>query len=183
MPSARAPLPRHTAHGFTLVELIVVMVIVGVLGAIAAARFFDRATYDTAAYAEQLRALIRYGQKVAVAQNRPVFVRLDGNSVALCFTDFSSACAVAERVMAASGSNSGSSATALYCAGSTTWACEGGPQAITYSVAPARTVFSFDALGRPVALPAGPFARTVLTIGAGADARTVTIEQETGYVR
>lgn len=171
---------RVHLRGFTLVELITVMVIVGILAAVAATRYFDRTVFDTAAYAEQMKSLMRYGQKVAVAQNRPVHVRLDGNSVALCFEAAAGACPVNSRVLGASGSNSGSSATLARCAGSTTWACEGGPNNLTYTSNPGIAQFYFDALGRPVA--AGVFARTVLTVGSGATTRTITIEQETGYV-
>lgn len=172
---------RERQRGFTLVELITVMVIVGILAATAATRYFDRAVFDTASYADQLRALIRYGQKVAVAQNRKVYVRLDGNSVALCFEAPSAgACPDDSQVQGASGSNSGASATLARCANSSTWACEGGPNNISYSVAPASTSFWFDALGRPVS--ATGFQKTVLNVGSGANVKSVTIERETGYV-
>jgi len=109
-----------------------------------------------------------------------VHVRLDGNSVALCFEASAGACPVDSRVPGASGSNSGADATLARCDGSTTWACEGGPNNLTYTSTPVTAQFYFDALGRPVS--AGAFGRTVLTVGSGANKRTVTIEQETGYV-
>ena len=62
------------AAGFTMVELIMVIVIVGVLAAVAASRFFVRTGFDVAAFAEQVRAMARYAQKLAVAQNRVVWV-------------------------------------------------------------------------------------------------------------
>lgn len=170
-------------HGFTLVELIAVMVIVGILAAAAAVRYFDRAVYDAAAFTDQARALIRYGQKVAVAQNRSVYVRLDGASVSLCFVAPGAAvCPLAQRVRAPSGSNSGASGTLAGCDGSGSWACEGKLASISYTVAPAIGAFSFDALGRPVGAGSDPFAKTSMTVKSGASSAVLVVEADTGYV-
>jgi len=170
--------------GFTLVELILVMVIAGALAALGAARFFDRAGYDAAAHADQLRALVRYGQKVAIAQNRPVFVRLDGAGVALCFAG--TACGDADRVRPASAASAGAA-----CGGAA-WACAVNPAGISYaardSAGGAVAAFYFDALGRPCAqgdafgAAQSTFQTLTLSVAGDGGARAIVIEQETGYV-
>ena len=50
-----------------MVELALVIVIIGVLGAIAGPRLFNNSTFDERAYYDELVTSIRYAQKVAVA--------------------------------------------------------------------------------------------------------------------
>lgn len=172
---------QQRQQGFTLVELIAVMVIVGILAAAAAVRYFDRAVYDASSFTEQARALVRYGQKVAVAQNRSVYVRLDGSSVALCFAPTGGgACSELDRVKAASGSNSGEKTTLNRCDQSTVWSCEGTLNGVTYSTSPATSEFFFDALGRPGSN--NGFSKTTINVKAGANSAAVMIEAETGHV-
>src|SRR4051812_38308373 len=112
MPSRTARRPqshgaaRHPPAGFTMVELIVVMILVGILGAIGAARFFSRTGFDSAAYAEQLRGMARYAQKLAIGQHRNVFVAASPDGIALCYVN-ASPCPAAQAVPAPGGSNSG----------------------------------------------------------------------------
>lgn len=56
--------------GFTLVELIMMMVVVGVLAAYVAAKL-DFASYDADGCAETLKASIRMAQKLAIAKRVP----------------------------------------------------------------------------------------------------------------
>lgn len=172
---------RLPHRGFTLVELIVVMVLAGILAAVGVGRFFDRAGFDADAFAEQTRAMLRFAQKMAVAQNRPVYVRLDGNSVALCFSS-AAPCPPASQVLAPSGANSGSAATRQYCQ-SDAWECEGRPSTLTYSLSPAGGTLYFDALGRPHdATGADSFPELTISIAGGGLARAVVVAPETGYV-
>lgn len=179
---------RLRASGFTMVELITVIVLVGILASIGVARFADRRAFDSVQFADQGRAMLRYAQKTAIAQGRPVFVRLDGTSLALCFD-----AACAQRVLPPSGSNSGSAVTIARCAGVSAWFCEGLPAGLTYALQPAAsytapTSFFFDPVGRPYraadAWPAGNSTFVNLTIRISGDGTNhdIIVEQETGYV-
>jgi MSHA pilin protein MshC len=66
--------PVKPQSGFTLVELITVMVIIGVLAVAALPRFVNRSAYDSRAFYDQLIATLRYAQKSAIAQHRFVCV-------------------------------------------------------------------------------------------------------------
>lgn len=61
-------------------ELITIMVIVGILAAVAAPRFFDRGVFDSRGFYDQAASAIRYAQKVAIAQHRVVCVDITGNN-------------------------------------------------------------------------------------------------------
>jgi MSHA pilin protein MshC len=168
-------------RGFTLVELIAVIIVVGILGAVAAGRFLGRSSFDSVAYADQAAALLRYGQKVAVAQNRNVYVRLNASGIALCYD---AACAAGSRVQAPGGGNSGSAATKLAC-NDGAWACEAPPQQVR--VTPVAS-FYFDALGKPFAAtdvaptPVSTFSKLDVVVRASESVRTISVEMETGYV-
>jgi MSHA pilin protein MshC len=160
-------------------------VLTGILGAVASSRFIGRESFDTRAYTDQTLAQLRFAQKAAIAQNRPVFVRLNGASIALCFD---AACAT--RVLA-SGGNSASSKTLDACAQDKTWYCEAPPGPTTYALTPAldasQPYFFFSALGKPYAATDNvgadaTFARLEMTIQRGGESQTLHVEEETGYV-
>lgn len=173
---------RRSQRGMTMVELIVVMVLVGLLGAIGISRFFDRTSFDADAFTEQTRAMLRYAQKVAVARNSEVSVRLNGSSVALCLGAAVN-CGSGSQVRAPAGSNSGNGATRAACGeAAATWYCEGVPQGVAYQLAGASAYFFFDALGRPHTAD-GPLGQALtLTISGDGITRSVRVEPETGYV-
>lgn len=189
-PATRLPGVRAGQFGFTLVELVMVIVIVGILGAVVAPRFVNRTTFDASGYNNQLIALLRYGQKLAIAQNRNVFVRLNGSSVALCYN---ATCSAGARVLAPGTTNTGSAATRLRCVDPVTnvfdggWACEGVPDGVAMTGA---ITFYFDATGAPFAASdAQPTLvstfpdRLALSVSGAGVALTTTIEGGTGYVR
>lgn len=73
-------------QGFSLIELIVVMVIAGILAALAIPRFTDSES-KAAWFHEQVKAAVRYAQRQAVAQRRCVFVSVTAAQVQLAYGD------------------------------------------------------------------------------------------------
>ena len=57
---------QHEQQGFTLTELVVVIVIMGILAASAAPRFMDVQIFESRAFYEEVLSSLRYAQKMAV---------------------------------------------------------------------------------------------------------------------
>jgi MSHA pilin protein MshC len=165
-----------------MVELIVVIVLIGILGTIAASRFFERSSFDTAAWTNQVRSTLRFAQKVAVAQNAPVYVHMTLDRVAVCL-DRDTGCANFEfRVPAPGGANSGSASTRAAC-GSDTWMCEGRPEGVTMGL-PGDTVSApggvvFNGLGQARMIDGF---KGRLEIRGDGLTNTIGVDPETGYV-
>lgn len=162
---------RTRKTGFTLVELIGVMVIIGVLAVAAMPRFFERSTFDSRAFSDQTLAILRYAQKTAIAQRRPVCVAFSGAgvvpaSVTLTISQaFGGACSVGVGV-----GLTGPNGTTPYQLVDTT-------SKLSFSSTAPSTYpadFSFNPLGQ------ASMGQTIQVKGA---ANVITIDQETGYVR
>ncbi|MDP3845777.1 MAG: type II secretion system protein [Pseudomonas sp.] len=54
-------------RGFTMVELIMVIVITGILAAVVGPRFFERQVFDERMFFEESIGAVRYAQKLALA--------------------------------------------------------------------------------------------------------------------
>lgn len=67
------------SRGFTLVELVMVIVIIGILAVVVGPRFFERRVFDERLFYEESLAAVRYGQKLAVASGCLVQVNLNAS--------------------------------------------------------------------------------------------------------
>jgi MSHA pilin protein MshC len=150
-------------RGFTLIELIMTIIIVGVLAVAVAPRFFDANVFKSKGFADQVQSSLRYAQKEAIARRSYVCVALAASSITLT-TGATSACG-SNLIPPVGQPSSCPSATYKICA----------PSGITLTSLPVAppVSFSFDALGSTAVQ------QTITVSGAP---NNIVVEAETGYV-
>ncbi len=74
---------QSCSAGFTLVELVTVILLLGILSAIAIPRLFNLNNYQTRAAYDEVVGAVRYAQKLAVASGCPVRVQLAAGGYSL----------------------------------------------------------------------------------------------------
>lgn len=72
-------------RGFTIVELLLVTVIIGILSAVVGPRFFSQSNFDERFYYEELLSAVRYAQKLAVAGGCPIQVDVRESGTSLSY--------------------------------------------------------------------------------------------------
>ena len=70
-------------RGFTLIELIMVIVMLGVLAVFAVPRMLNTGDFNARGFHDETLSLLRYAQKTAIAQRRMVCVALNDTGVTL----------------------------------------------------------------------------------------------------
>lgn len=73
---------RHV-RGFTLIELIMVLLLIGILAVFVLPRANLTQGFDEVGYRDKVRGALEYARKAAIAQRRNVQVAVAGNNVTL----------------------------------------------------------------------------------------------------
>jgi len=151
------------SHGFTLVELVIVICLMGVLGAIAASRMLTSQGFASRGFYDEAQGVVRYAQKTAIAWHRTITV-----------------CISATDVSAISNANCASPTYVPHPIDPTNTRplkTQPAPSGVTLSSSPSGS-FTFDSGGRPSA------AATITLNSTNPDdpARQITVAAETGYV-
>lgn len=139
--------------GFTLIELIMVLVLLGVLAVFAGPRLLNIGDFNALGFHDQTLGLLRYAQKAAIAQRRTVCVAFTQTSLSLTVAS------------AAASTNCDTALTGPQ--GTATVIARSG---IQYAAVP--TGFQFDGLGQP---------SVAQTIQVATFSKTITVEAQTGY--
>ncbi len=165
----------RAAPGYSMIELVLVILLIGILAAFVGPRFFDLKVFQARGLHDEALSILRYAQKTAVAQRRSVYVNfsvdvnLQATSITACYAN-ADPCSVADGVPNPYGEK---------------------PFTVTagsgVGFAPSTSLF-FDALGRPYnaadTIPISTFATNLsISITSGGVSRTISVERETGYVR
>jgi len=145
-------------RGFTLIELIMTMILIGILAFVALPRMDVLRGWDEIGYRDRVKATLEYARKSAVAQRRLVRVTIAGSGLTM----------EAQQQTPEGEGTAGWLALNLPGGNTNSFAAPGG-----VSLTPADDVVTFNALGRPDAT------KSFTVTGGG----TITVEAETGHVR
>lgn len=149
-------------RGFTLIELVVVLVLVGILAVFALPKLMDKGSMDARSYANRLQSIVMHANRQAIAQRKPIRVTFTPAGASMTYV---SGGAIAVPVI----DPSTGSAYSLACPSSL-----GNCLTTTGNV-----VFNANNSGRALTSPSQPL--VVNIVGTGYTAQ-FTIENETGYI-
>jgi prepilin-type N-terminal cleavage/methylation domain-containing protein len=158
---------RHHGHGFTLIELIAVLLLVSVLAVVALPRFDGVFAFRDDAWRSSLVAALQHARQTAVAHRRLVCVTLDTSGVSLRIAAANPASACTTALPGPDGQSTWAAASGTATSGTAT------------SVSPTATIH-FQPIGRATRDGAGTQVDTWrITI---TDQPAITLYGETGLV-
>jgi len=151
--------------GFTLIELIMVIVLLGVLAVFAGPRMLRSSDFYARGFHDETLAYLRYAQKTAIAQRRTVCVTFGASSVTLAIASTAavSNCSTAGTLLGPKGENP---------------AVLNARSGVSYVSTP--TSFNFDGLGQPLTTAGAQ--QPTQTFQVSGASRAITVETATGYV-
>lgn len=149
------------AHGFTLVELIMVLVLLGVLAVYAVPRVLNTGDFFARGFHDQSLAYLRYAQKTAIAQRRTVCVVVGASTITLSMANAAASINCPTALPGPSGEFNLAARNGV-------------------SFASGTGSFNFDALGQPLNADGTAAATRVLQVGNVS--RSITVESATGFV-
>ncbi|MEW6352728.1 MAG: type II secretion system protein [Pseudomonadota bacterium] len=152
---------RTLYAGFTTVELVVTLIILGLLATIAGPRFFDKLTFDERGFYDEVLSAVRYAQKYAISSGCEVQFDITSNTYTLNqrFTDCTT----------------GAFTRPVYNPGTHTAFTGTAPSGVTLGMSPVTTIV-FNAQGF---VPAQSNTTIAITVGG----RTITVIGGTGFVK
>ena len=155
---------NRNSHGFTLVEITVVVVLIGIIAAVVFARSISTDQINLVGEVDKIRNHIRYAQSMAMKSNEEWVISCDGSQYWL-----------SDRTL-----------SAVHLPGSTTDRISLADLGVSMN---AFTVY-FDRWGIPYHSyvdednnnPITPGNPRTITISAGSESRTLTVTPETGFI-
>lgn len=158
--------PRQRLSGFSMIELITVMIVIGILGVTVMPRFSQVLAYYETGYRDKVKATLEYARKSAVAQRRYSCVSRAGNDLLVTIDQgipeaYAGGCPATALALPADDSDCNPAAANRVCARAGVTLA--GPAAITFS---------------PLGVPS---AGGIYSI-TGDAVQTITVEAETGHV-
>lgn len=148
---------RSRTTGFTTVELVVTLVIIGILAAIALPRFQDNTAFTQRGFYDEVKAALRYAQKLAIAKRREVCVDFTPALISLNFNP--------------------STVAGAPCSAAVNLPGQSAPYVVNVPagiVLNASANFRFNGLGQPTPAP--------VTVSLTGRALPITVAAETGHV-
>lgn len=150
-------------RGFTLVELITTMIVLGILAAFAIPKFDGRHGFSARGFSDQLLSLLQEARRTAVAQRRIVCVAANGAEISVSKSQFAASGGVCNQPL----TNPNSSGNYVLPI----------PVGIMLAGFPDKVPLQFDPLGR-----LSPTTTVQLNITSAEGNFSLSIEGETGYV-
>jgi len=151
-------------HGVTLIELIAVIIVLGILAAIAVPRLGDLDVFKTRGFYDQVASALRYAQKAAVASGCDVQVSVSSGQLTLFQHHDNCTTGSFDKAVSIPGETNPPNAVSA-------------PSGMVISASPA--TFFYDSLGRAVGSP-GALPTGNVTVHVGT--QSVTVVGDTGYV-